>query len=87
MHIKNCLNSEHCLTTNQKFCSQCGQEVVIHKFALKHFFHEVFHEFTNADKGMFYLLKELALKAGVVAREHIEGKRKKYFNPFTNFYY
>ncbi|RZL50182.1 MAG: DUF3667 domain-containing protein [Pedobacter sp.] len=55
------------------------------RFTLTHFFHEVFHAFTHADKGIFYLLKELLLRPGIVAREYIAGKRKKYFNPFTFF--
>ncbi|HEU0126824.1 MAG TPA: DUF3667 domain-containing protein, partial [Flavobacterium sp.] len=38
-----------------------------------------------ADKGIFHLLKELAYRPGIVAKEYIAGKRRKYFNPFTFF--
>lgn len=39
---------------------------------------------THADKGALHLLRELAVRPGIVAREYIlEGKRKRYFNPFT----
>ncbi|GAA4413688.1 hypothetical protein GCM10023187_42320 [Nibrella viscosa] len=44
----------------------------------------MFHALTHADKGVLYLIKELSLRPGLVAREYIlEGKRKQYFNPFT----
>lgn len=85
MNTKHCLNCDHDLSVKQKFCSQCGQEVNIHKFTVRHFFHEGFHAFTHADKGIFFLLKELAIRPGIVAKEYINGKRKKYFNPFTFF--
>lgn len=85
MNSGNCLNCEVVLHKEEKFCPNCGQTTHTHRFTLVHFFHEVFHAFTHTDKGIFYLLKELAIRPGVVAREYISGKRKKYFNPFTFF--
>ena len=64
------------------FCSHCGQKTA-HRITLKHIGHDLVHAFTHADKGFFFLLKQLFIRPGVVAREYIvEGKRKKYFNPF-----
>ncbi|TCC88211.1 DUF3667 domain-containing protein [Pedobacter frigiditerrae] len=85
MNSKHCLNCDTHLVKEQKFCSQCGQPAVVHRFTLSHFFHEAFHAFTHADKGLLYLLKELAIRPGIVAKEYIAGKRKKYYNPFTFF--
>jgi hypothetical protein len=85
MAIKKCLNCDRHLLPEQKFCSQCGQSVQIKRFTLPHFIHEGFHAFTHADKGIFHLLKESLLRPGIVAKEYIAGKRKKYFNPFTFF--
>lgn len=85
MNAKNCLNCNIALIVDQKFCLKCGQATAQHRFTLAHFFHESFHAFTHTDKGIFFLLKELALRPGTVAREYIQGKRKKYFNPFTFF--
>ena len=84
-HVTSCLNCEENLSPEAKFCSECGQKTDTHRLTLGHFFHEVFHAFTHADKGIFYLIKGLALHPGVVAREYLAGKRKKYFNPFTFF--
>lgn len=85
MEGKHCLNCNHNLTKTQNFCSNCGQVTSTHRFTIASFFHEGFHAVTHADKGLFYLLKELTIRPGVVAREFIQGKRKKYFNPFTFF--
>jgi len=85
MENTHCLNCNQHLTHTQKFCSNCGQVASTHRFTIASFFHEGFHAVTHADKGLFYLLKELLLRPGLVAREFIEGKRKKYFNPFTFF--
>jgi len=85
MKVSHCSNCNALARTDDKYCSKCGQESHVHRFTLGHIFHEFFHAFTHADKGIFYLLKELLSKPGTVAREYIGGKRKKYFNPFTFF--
>ena len=85
MNDKHCLNCDNEITATQKFCSHCGQTTHVHRFTLTHFFHEVFHAFTHTGKGIFFLIKELFLRPGIVAKEYIAGKRKKYFNPFTFF--
>jgi hypothetical protein len=85
MNVKHCLNCDSQINQTQNFCQNCGQQTKIHRFTLVHFFHEGFHAFTHADKGLFYLLKELTIRPGIVAREYIAGKRKKYYNPFTFF--
>lgn len=84
------MTTSHCLNCGltievgaKKYCSNCGQTTDTHRLSFKHFLHELFHAFTHTDKGIFFLLKGLALRPGIVAKEYIEGKRKKYFNPFT----
>jgi hypothetical protein len=75
---KNCENS-----FEGKYCPNCSQKADTHRFTIKHFAHEFFHAFTHTDKGIFFLIKELFLRPGKVAREFNAGKRKKYFNPIT----
>lgn len=67
---------------SENFCPKCGQKADIHRFTLKHILHDFFHSFTHVDSGILFLIKELFLRPGTVIREYIEGKRKKYFNPF-----
>lgn len=68
-----------------KFCNECGQKADIHRFTVKHILHDFFHAFTHVDSGILYLIKELFLRPGDTVREYLEGKRKKYFNPFQYF--
>jgi hypothetical protein len=63
------------------FCNNCGQKADIHRFTLKHALRDFAHTFTHVDRGILYLIKELFLRPGKVAKEYIEGSRKKYFNP------
>jgi hypothetical protein len=78
MTCKNCSN-----TYEGNFCPNCGQSTHTHRITLGHFFHEFFHAFTHADKGIILLAKELIIRPGHVAREYLDGKRKKYFNPLS----
>ena len=39
--------------------------------------------FSNTDKGVLLLIKELAYRPGQVARAYIAGRRKTYLNPFS----
>jgi uncharacterized protein DUF3667 len=63
------------------YCPNCGQTAHIHRYSIKHILHDFFHTFTHVDSGILFLMKELTLRPGIVAREYIEGKRKKYFSP------
>lgn len=79
--MKSCLN---CNTeNNSKFCKECGQSMSTHRLTVSHIIEEIVHYFTHADKGLFFIIKEMFIRPGVVIEEYIEGKRKKYFNPFT----
>lgn len=84
MESTHCANCGRELAPDFSICPGCGQKTSIHRFTIPHFLHEFLHAFTHADRGAFVLLKELAIRPGVVLQEYIvEGKRKKYFNPFT----
>lgn len=80
-----CLNCRTGLVHGQKFCPECGQKTDTHRIGFGHFVHDFLHAFTHTDKGILHLLKGLAMRPGIVAREYISGQRKKYFNPFTFF--
>lgn len=74
---KNCGN-----TFEGNFCNQCGQRTDVHRFTFKHTLHDFFHSFTHIDRGILFLIRELFTRPGYTAKDYIEGKRKKYFNPF-----
>lgn len=65
------------------YCNHCSQKIH-HRITIGHIWHDALHAITHADKGIFYLMRQLFIRPGVVASEYIiDGKRKKYFNPFS----
>ena len=76
-----CKNCDAPLTG--KFCVNCGQIADIHRISMGYVSHEFLHAVTHADRGFLLLIKKLFLYPGVVAKEYIDGKRKKYFNPLS----
>ncbi|HEX9981397.1 MAG TPA: DUF3667 domain-containing protein [Flavobacterium sp.] len=80
-----CKNCEIPLTAGYKFCPNCSQNAHLHRLSLHEVFHEAIHYFTHADKGIFQLLRDLTIKTGGVAREYVDGKRKKYYPPLSFF--
>ena len=78
-----CLNCDAPLTPTQAYCSVCGQKADTHRLTLHDIGHAVMHVFTHADHSVFALVRDLAIKPGRVARDYVDGKRRKYFNPFT----
>ena len=80
-----CLNCNAALTPGQAYCSVCGQKADTHRLSLHDIGHAAIHVFTHTDHSVLGLVRDLAYKPGRVARDYVDGKRRKYFNPFTFF--
>ncbi len=80
MHIicKNCGNH-----FTGKFCPQCGQTISVHRITIKHVLEEFWHNFTHTDKNYFSFAWILFKNPGTVIQEYLDGKRSKYFSPYT----
>ncbi len=81
----NCLNCNGEIQPGYQYCPNCSMPVKMHRISAGHLLHEGIHFVTHADKGIFYLIKMLVLNPGKVARDFIDGKRKKVFSP-VNFF-
>jgi Protein of unknown function (DUF3667) len=81
MKSKHCLNCEH--TIKEKFCPACGQKTDTHKLDWHYVFHEVPHSFFHVEKGLFLTIKELTIRPGFAIRDFLDGRRARYFKPFT----
>lgn len=79
----NCLNCGTPFGGEQSFCARCGQKTSTRRLTLHDIGHDLMHAFTHADHSVFSLVRSLAVHPGRVAREYVDGQRKKYFNPFT----
>jgi hypothetical protein len=69
-----------------KFCSNCGQSLVIKKVTLPYLLHEVFHFFTHLDKGIGYTLKHLITSPGTMQRDFLAGDRNRHQKPFSMYF-
>lgn len=78
-----CLNCNSNIVKEQNFCSQCGQNTSVKRLETFTVAKQAIHALTNADKGILYLLSSLPLSPGRIARQYVNGERKKLYNPFT----
>lgn len=77
----NCQNCSTALVGD--YCHTCGQKSLTKRLTIKSVVLDFFHALTHADKGFLRLVKTLVRQPGIAAREYVEGKRKRYFNPLT----
>jgi Protein of unknown function (DUF3667) len=67
------------------YCPSCAQKASLSRLTVGSVIHELWHNFTHTDKGVVGLLVAMCKTPGKVIREYIDGKRKKYFSPYTFF--
>lgn len=79
----NCKNCGAILANHYKYCPICSQRTPTKQLNMHDVWHDLFHAFTHTDKGFLFLIKSLLLRPGVVAKEFVEGRRKKYMSPFS----
>lgn len=83
MARSHCLNCNTALYPKQNFCPTCGQKAETNRFTFRELLSQFLITFTSVEKGIWLLLKGTAIRPGQTAIEFVEGKRKRYYNPFT----
>jgi hypothetical protein len=78
-----CRNCEQVLNASFTYCPACGQRTVSRRLHLSQILLDFWTQVTDIDKGLFTLIRDLAVRPGLVAKEFIAGKRKKHFNPLS----
>lgn len=79
-----CLNCGGALAAGQSFCGTCGQRTNVRpRLTMREIGHDLVHAITHADHSIFALVRALLTRPGNVAREFVEGRRKRYFGPFA----
>jgi hypothetical protein len=77
-----CLNCGFPFNGDENYCPNCSQNNDIRKFSIKEIIIHFLGGFFAFDSMFYKTLKPLIFSPGKVSREFIEGKRKKYTNPF-----
>ena len=79
--LPECLNCGKPLASDDVFCSYCGQKN-IEKLNFASFIGQLISGFFSYDSRFWTTFIPLLLKPGIVSRNYIDGKRKRYVNPF-----
>ncbi|SDW36546.1 Protein of unknown function [Lutibacter oricola] len=82
--IKNleCLNCGQPFSSNDKFCSYCGQKNTSKKLRFSVFISNLTSGFLSYDSRFWRTFIPLLIKPGQVSKQYIEGKRARFVNPF-----
>lgn len=83
MQEKVCPNCNFTLIPGQQFCPACGQRNHLPRITTRGLIRDFMQFIFHAEKGILNLIKGLSTQPGRVVTEYVEGKRKKYFNPFS----
>ena len=78
-----CRNCHAPLAPTDAYCPRCGQKVAVHRLTLHEISHDLMHALLHVDRSVLSLLRLLLTQPGRVARDFVEGKRKRYFGPFA----
>jgi uncharacterized protein DUF3667 len=79
----NCRNCDLALSEGDAFCSGCGQKVIVDRLSVRESLREFWHAAIHADRSVLVLIRMLLVRPGYVAREYVEGRRKRYFGPYA----
>jgi hypothetical protein len=78
-----CLNCQQPLPALANFCAHCGQKASTRRLQLRDIAHEGWHALTHTDHSVLALVRGLLLQPGRIAADYVEGRRKRWFNPFV----
>ncbi len=78
-----CKNCENIVPDNYTYCPYCGQKTNVSRLNFRQSVKDIWVAFSNTDKGVLLLIKELIYRPGAVARAYVAGRRRTYVNPFS----
>jgi hypothetical protein len=78
-----CRNCDAAVALGQVYCGLCGQKYAIERLTLHEIGHDLLHAFIHVDRSALSLVQMLLVRPGTVALNYVQGKRKRYFGPFS----
>lgn len=83
MAVRMCLNCESPLPEAARFCPCCSQRSDTGRLTVLDMARELLQRFVNVERGPLTFARALLLRPGVVAREYVEGRRRRHYGPFA----
>ena len=71
------------LAPAQAYCGACGQKRIAGRITLHEIARDLLHALVHVDRSVLSLVWQLLVRPGAVARDFIEGRRRRYFGPFA----
>lgn len=78
-----CLNCDTPIDGSARFCAHCGQRSDTARLSFGDIVRELMHSFVNVERGPLTFAWALLTRPGSVAREYVEGKRRRHYGPFA----
>jgi hypothetical protein len=78
-----CLNCDAAYAATSRFCAGCGQRTDTARLSLSDVVRDLMHSFVNVERGPFAFARALLLRPGGVARDYVEGRRRRHYGPFA----
>lgn len=78
-----CLNCEYSISRAARFCPQCSQRTDATRLSFADMARDLLHSFVNVERGPLVFARELLLRPGTIAREYVQGRRRRYYGPFA----
>ena len=77
-----CRNCEAQLDQENAYCARCGQAVAA-RITMHEIGRDMWQAIVSVDRSAVSLIAALLVRPGVVARDYVAGRRKRYFGPFA----
>jgi Protein of unknown function (DUF3667) len=78
-----CRNCDAEVPLGQVYCGNCGQRYATERLTLHEIGHDLLHALMHVDRSGLSLVRMLLVRPGTVALDYVQGKRKRYFGPFS----
>ena len=78
-----CLNCESTVPEAARFCPTCSQRADTARLSFTDMARDLLHTFVNIERGPVVFAWALLTRPGGIAREYVEGRRRRYYGPFA----
>jgi hypothetical protein len=79
MSERRCQNCDTAIVEAARFCSCCGQRMDTARLSFGDIARDLMHTFVNIERGPLAFAWALLTRPGRVAREYVEGKRRRHY--------
>jgi hypothetical protein len=83
MAAMRCLNCDTAIAPAARFCIHCGQRTDTARLNFSDVVRDLMHSFVNVERSAFAFAGALVFRPGRLAREYVDGKRRRYYGPFA----